>query len=116
MKCFYNSIILPFRLTFRITFFKINIFFRPKNLNFECLEICEIFSSRVRKSVVFYFKMNVPGKMCLIMSKDKSMVFMLRMSSTYQDINIHVQEDQGKEESDESDAHDVAAEVGPPWG
>ena len=50
------------------------------------------------------------------MSKDKSMVFMLRMSSTYQDINIHVQEDQGKEESDESDAHDVAAEVGPPWG
>ena len=56
--------------------------------------------------------MNVPGKMCLIMSKDKSMVFVLRMSSTYQGINIHVQEDQGKEDSDESDAPDVVSGVG----
>ena len=57
--------------------------------------------------------MNVPGKMCLIMSKDKSMVFIQRMSSTCQDINtIHLQEDQGKEESDESDAQDAAMSVG----
>ena len=32
--------------------------------------------------------MNVPGKMCLIMSKDKSLVFMLRMSLLDRDINI----------------------------
>ena len=57
--------------------------------------------------------MNVPGKMCLIMSKDKSMVFIQRMSSTCQDINtILPQEDQGKEESDESDAQDAVASVG----
>ena len=53
--------------------------------------------------------MNVPGKIMIMMSKDKSQVFILRMSSTFRDININVQEDQGKEESDESDATDLEA-------
>ena len=56
--------------------------------------------------------MNVPGKIMIMMSKDKSQVFILRMSSTFRDININVQEDQGKEDSDESDATDLEAGVG----